>query len=93
MMTLEEARAFFSGDVYATELSGITIEEVGERLVRCAMPVTPMHRNAAGAVMGGAIFTLADFAFAALTNGRGKVTVAQQVSINYLTAAKGTKAL
>ena len=29
--------------------------------------------------------------FAALTNGRGKVTVAQQVSINYLSAAKGTK--
>ena len=49
------------------------------------------HRNAYGGVMGGAIFTLADFAFAALTNDRERVTVAQQVSINYLSAAKGAK--
>ena len=41
--------------------------------------------------MGGAIFTLADFAFAALSNSREKVTVAQQVSINYLATAKGEK--
>ena len=41
--------------------------------------------------MGGAIFTLADFAFAALTNGRGRLTVAQQVSINYLAAPKGSR--
>ena len=39
--------------------------------------------------MGGAIFTLADFAFAALTNDRDRTTVAQQVSVNYLAAPKG----
>ena len=39
--------------------------------------------------MGGAIFTLADFAFAALTNGPGRSTVAQQVSVNFLAAPKG----
>ena len=41
--------------------------------------------------MGGAIFTLADFAFAVLTNDRERVTVAQQVSINYLSAPKGER--
>ena len=41
--------------------------------------------------MGGAIFTLADFAFAALSNDIENVTVAQQVSINYLSASKGTR--
>jgi acyl-CoA thioesterase len=39
--------------------------------------------------MGGVIFTLADLAFAALSNNIHKPTVAQQVSINYLAAPKG----
>jgi acyl-CoA thioesterase len=39
--------------------------------------------------MGGAIFTLADLAFAALTNDRERSVVAQQVSVNYLAAPKG----
>ena len=60
----------------------------GARAV-CSVELGDRHRNAFGGVMGGAIFTLADFAFAALTNGRGEVTVAQQVSINYLAAPKG----
>ena len=41
--------------------------------------------------MGGAIFTLADFAFATLTNDEKNVTVAQTVSINFLSPAKGKK--
>ena len=41
--------------------------------------------------MGGAIFTLADFAFAVLSNHIHMPTVAQQVSINYLGTPKGGK--
>ena len=41
--------------------------------------------------MGGAIFTLADYAFAALTNDRERITVAQQVSISYLSTVKGSR--
>lgn len=41
--------------------------------------------------MGGAIFTLADLAFAALSNQIHRPTVAQQVSINYLGAPKGNR--
>ena len=88
--SIEEARAYFSDDRFATD-NGITLDELdGEHAVTSLM-LEARHRNAFGGVMGGAIFTLADFAFAALTNGRGKVTVAQQVSINYLSAAKGSK--
>ncbi len=39
--------------------------------------------------MGGAIFTLADLAFAVLSNQIHRPTVAQQVSINYLSMPKG----
>ena len=89
-MDIEEAREFFSHDRFATE-NGMAIDELDAEHSVCSMTLSARHRNAYGGVMGGAIFTLADFAFAALTNGRGKVTVAQQVSINYLSAAKGTK--
>ena len=89
-MTMEEARAYFSEDRFATE-NGITLDELDGEHAVTAMTLSPRHRNAFGGVMGGAIFTLADFAFAALTNGRENVTVAQQVSINFLSAPKGSR--
>jgi acyl-CoA thioesterase len=88
--SLEDARDYFSRDRFATE-NGVTLDALdGERAVT-SMTIADRHRNAFGGVMGGAIFTLADFAFAALTNGRGRLTVAQQVSINYLAAPKGAR--
>ena len=86
-MTLEEAKEYFSHDRFATE-NGIALEEVDERHAVASLVVSDRHLNAYGGVMGGAIFTLADFAFAALTNDRKRKTVAQQVSINYLSAPK-----
>ena len=88
--TLDEARADFSSDRVATE-NGMTLDELDESHAVTSLVLEARHRNAYGGVMGGAIFTLADFAFAALTNDRERVTVAQQVSINYLSAAKGAK--
>ena len=88
--SIEEARAYFSDDRFATD-NGITLDELDGEHAVTSLTLEARHRNAFGGVMGGAIFTLADFAFAALTNGRGKVTVAQQVSVNYLAAAKGSK--
>ena len=88
--SMEDAREYFSKDRFVTE-NGIVLDELDGEHAVTSLRLEARHRNAFGGVMGGAIFTLADFAFAALTNGRGKVTVAQQVSINYLSAAKGTK--
>ena len=85
--TLEEARDYFSKDRFATE-NGMTLDELDENHAVCSLTLTERHRNAFGGVMGGAIFTLADYAFAALSNDRTRVTVAQQVSINYLDPAK-----
>ena len=88
--TIEEARAYFSADRFATE-NGMTLDELDDNHAVCSLVLSSRHRNAYGGVMGGAIFTLADFAFAALSNSREKVTVAQQVSINYLSAVKGER--
>ena len=87
-MDIEEAREFFSRDRFATE-NGMTLDERDDAHAVASMTLSDHHRNAHGGVMGGAIFTLADFAFAALTNDPGRRTVAQQVSISYLAAPKG----
>ena len=87
-MDIEEARDFFSRDRFATE-NGMTLDERDGEHAVASLTLSDRHRNAHGGVMGGAIFTLADFAFAALTNGPGRLVVAQQVSVNYLAAPKG----
>ena len=88
--TIEEAREYFREDKFAT-LNGMTLDEVDDQHSVCSLTLTDNHRNAFGGVMGGAIFTLADFAFATLTNDRENTTVDQQVSINYLSAPKGKR--
>ena len=86
--SIEEAREYFKGDRFAAE-NGMTLESIGEGEATCRMELTARHQNANGGIMGGAIFTLADFAFAAAVNNVHRPTVAQQVSINYLNAPKG----
>ena len=88
--TMEDARDYFACDRFATE-NGISLDNLDGGRAVASMTLSQRHRNAYGGVMGGAIFTLADFAFAALTNDRERKTVAQQVSINYLSAPKGER--
>ncbi len=86
--SLEEARAFFEMDRFATE-NDITLEELSEGRSRCRMTLGPRHKNAEGGVMGGAILTLIDFAFATAASNMHRPTVAQQISMNFLSAVKG----
>ena len=87
--TTDEAREYFKKDVYAYG-SGMVLEELGEDYAVCSVPIHEGLLNANGGVQGGAIFTLADLAFAALVNNLHMPTVAQQVSVNFLSAPKGT---
>jgi acyl-CoA thioesterase len=52
------------------------------------MEVKPFHLNGVGLVHGGALFTLADFAFAAAANSHEEVAVAINASISYLKGIK-----
>ncbi|MBR0473010.1 MAG: PaaI family thioesterase [Methanosphaera sp.] len=88
--SLEEARENFKEDKFATNM-GAKIDELTEEYAVCSLELNDSHRNAYGGVMGGVIFTLADFAFAVLSNHIHSLTVAQSVNINYLSAAKGDK--
>lgn len=89
MTELEEAREFFIRDRFAMVTTGIEIEEVGERYAKCSLKLDDRHRNATGHVMGGAVFTLADFVFAVATNFKQPVTVTTVSQISYLGTAKG----
>lgn len=90
MTDLEEARAFFRGDVFATE-AGCVIDEVAEKFACCSLTLTPRHRNAVGQVMGGVSFTLADFAFAVAANFHQSLTVSVTSTISHLGTVKGTR--
>lgn len=88
--SIESAREFFYKDKFAVD-TGITLDELTETEAICSLELNDNHRNAYGGVMGGVIFTLADFAFAVLSNQIHQLTVAQQVDIHYLSAPKGDK--
>ncbi len=87
---IESAREFFYKDKFAVD-TGIVLDEISETEAICSLEVNDNHKNAYGGVMGGVIFTLADFAFAVLSNQIHQPTVAQQVDIHYLSAPKGDK--
>ncbi len=91
MGTLEEAREEFSKDLYATELSGAVIDSIGENYAKCSMILTDKHRNAYGGIMGGAIYTLADFAFAVASNfGKEEATVSVVGQASFMSQPKGS---
>ncbi|MCL2872743.1 MAG: PaaI family thioesterase [Betaproteobacteria bacterium] len=95
-LDIERIRTFFTKDRFATN-AGIVIDTVTPEEVLCSMPITSEHLNSSGTVHGGAIFTLADLAFAVHSNlrrFRGEkvgITVGQSISVSYLAASKGSR--
>ena len=90
MPTLDELNERFHHDCFATAVVGARILEAEPNHAVCVLPLGPQHMNANGTPMGGAIFTLADFAFAVAANGFAeRVTVSQHASVTFLSPAKG----
>ena len=72
-------------DPFARSL-GIEVLELGAGYSRATMIVGEHMLNFCGIPHGGAIFTLADAAFAAAANSHGQVAVALNVSTSFLAA-------
>lgn len=90
MSDMEEARAFFAKDRYATEVTGIVIEDVGEHYAKCSLKLDGRHLNAVGHVMGGVVYTMADLTFAISTNFRTeRPTVTNVAQVSYLNSPEG----
>lgn len=71
-------------DDHTTKGMGMTVEAVGPGTATLSMVVRKDHLNGHGSCHGGAIFTLADSAFAFACNSHNTVTVAQHCSVSFL---------
>jgi acyl-CoA thioesterase len=82
-----QGRDMFERDLFAKH-TGIELLDVSPGRATARLSIQPHHLNGVGIVQGGAIFTLADLAFAAAANSHGPVAVAVNVSITFLKAAR-----
>ena len=84
---METLKDYFKKDVYALN-SGIEILEIKPGYCKARMLITENHLNAGGVCQGGAIFTLADLAFAGAVNSHLKLTFSINSTINIFSSSK-----
>ena len=84
---MEALKKFFEGDRFAKR-ADVELVSVFPGHATARMAIQPYHWNGLENVQGGAVFTLADFAFAAAANSHGTVAVAVNVSITFMKAVK-----
>lgn len=88
---LEEVQRIFRNDHFATDACGCRVVEASRGHAVTEFDITPGHRNEKGGVMGGAIFTVADLAFAVASNVGETTSVSVSSSIEFMSAARGTR--
>jgi acyl-CoA thioesterase len=80
-------RRFFGRDRFAAG-AGVRLVECGPGRAVARMALRPGHMNGVDVAQGGAVFTLADFAFAVACNSHGTVALAIDVSVSFLAATR-----
>ncbi len=83
---MEEIKRCLKNDRFAA-LANVELLTVTPGHASAKMVLHSHHLNGLKTIQGGAIFTLADFAFAAACNSHGTVAVALNVSITFMKAA------
>lgn len=76
-------RAAFQKDRFAAA-NGIELIEIRSGYAKAKMTVEDRHLNGLDIVQGGAIFTLADVAFAGACNSVGQVAVSVNATLSFL---------
>lgn len=88
---MQELKRFFSTEDLFARHAGIELVDMGPGWAKASMKIEQFHFNGAKTVHGGAIFTLADFAFSAASNSHGTLAMGINTSVNFVKAAiKGT---
>ena len=82
-MGFDTVRRLIENDRFAAD-AGVKLLDLAEGYAKVSVDITPRHHNGVGIAQGGAIFTLADLAFAAAVNSHGIVTVAINASITFV---------
>jgi acyl-CoA thioesterase len=86
--TQADLKDFFLKDRFAAHV-GIELLEMAPGRAKAKLEIHDHHRNAVGVVHGAAIFSLADLVFAVASNSHGTVALGINVSISYMTSARG----
>lgn len=84
---MDKMKEFFSAEDKFARHAGVELVDVKPGWARASMKIEPFHLNAARTVHGGAIFTLADFAFAVASNSHGTIAMGINTSISFVKAA------
>lgn len=84
---LDDLRRLIEGDRFMKYM-GIQVLDLGEGYSKLAMTLTGDMINFHNVGHGGAIFALADAAFAAASNSHGEKALALNMNINYCSPAK-----
>ena len=69
----------------------IQLISVGKGEAKAEMLISEKHLNGLNIIQGGALFTLADFAFAAASNSHGRLAVASTASISFFKGVSAGK--
>jgi acyl-CoA thioesterase len=78
---------FLKGDKFAL-FAGVELVAAGNGYAKARMEIKPLHLNGGGVCQGGAIFTLADLAFAAATNSHARLTFSIASEIHFFKSEK-----
>jgi len=84
---MKDLKEFFKGDRFAAR-SGAELLEVGEGYAVARMEVTDDHLNGGQVCQGGALFTLADLAFAAAVNSHRRLTFSTTSTITFVSSVR-----
>jgi acyl-CoA thioesterase len=71
--------------------SDIQLVSIGKGEATAEMLIAEKHLNGVNIVQGGALFTLADFAFAAASNSHGRIAVAANATISFFKGVSSGK--
>mgnify|MGYP000724638932 CR=1 FL=1 len=82
-MDFQEMQSFFNSKDFLARNLGMRIVALEKGYAKAVLEVKEEHKNGIGIVHGGALFSLADFAFAAASNSHGWSAVAINASIAY----------
>lgn len=86
---MEKIKRFFMDNDQFAKHSGLELLEVAPGYAKVQMVIKDYHLNGVKTVHGGAIFTLADFAFAAASNSHGRIAMGINAAITYMKAGTG----
>ena len=88
---LEEIRDYYKDDLFATQAAGIRIDDAAPGWAKVSMEIAPHVLNAKGGVMGGAMFTMADFAASIADYQPGYMNMSVDSHMQFVHVARGSR--